>query len=64
MLILFAKLKISQVYLMMNVPISNVAPLKNLPLISLIYSVFLKGVFEMVLVSLNTRILIDAMLVN
>lgn len=48
----------------MDVPISNMVPLKNLPLISLIYSGFLKGVFETAPVSLSTRILMDAMLVN
>lgn len=50
--------------LLMNVPVSNVIPLKNLPLTSLIYSGFLRGAFEMAPVSLNTRILIDAILVN
>lgn len=49
---------------MMDVPISDIVPLENLPLTSLMYSDFLKGAFEMVSVSLNTRILIDDMAAN
>lgn len=48
----------------MDVPISDVVPLENLPLTSLMYSDFLKGAFEIVSVSLNTRILIDDMVAN
>lgn len=49
---------------MMDVPISDVVPLENLRLTSLMYSVFLKGAFEMAPASLNTRILIDNMIAN
>lgn len=49
---------------MMDVPISDVVPLENLPLTSLMYSGFLKGAFEMAPMSLNTRISIDGMIAN
>lgn len=49
---------------MMDVPLSDDVPLENLPLTSLMYSGFLKGAFEMVPVSLSTRISIDDMIAN
>lgn len=58
------RLKFSKLFVMMDVPIQDDIPPENLPLTSLMYSVFLKGAFEMVPVSLNTRISIDGMVAN
>jgi len=57
-------LKFSKLFVMVDVPVSDVVPLENLSLTSQMYSVFLKGACEMAPVSLNTRILIDGMIAN